>query len=84
MLHLAPSARPSRVAELRRIAAPRSEDNDLVVPVPRVAIGGEAPSDWQCYTRWRQRQSRSLPGSGLTDRHAERGLECVRVLKMNL
>jgi hypothetical protein len=54
------------------------------VPVPMVAIGGEAPSDWQCYTPWRQRQSRSLPGSGLTDRHAERGLECVRELKMSL
>jgi hypothetical protein len=69
VLQPAPSARPSRVAELRRTAAPRSEDNDRVVPVPTMAIGGEAPFDWQCNTRWRQRQSRPLPDSELDGRH---------------
>ena len=43
------------------------EDHDLVVPVPKMAIGGEVLPGWQCSTRWRHARSRSLHGSGLTD-----------------
>ena len=44
------------------------EDHDLVVPVPKMAIGGQEPSEWQCSPCQRQPQSCSLRGSGLTDR----------------
>ena len=31
-------------------AAPHGEEHDHVEPLPKMTIGGEAPSDWQCST----------------------------------